>query len=438
VCDSAKCQCGSERFLVDVYWKGKHETFRRSFKGETLSRKEAENILFDINRLFKAGKFDPDKFRKSRRTFGDVIDEYIAEKKEKLDEHAGSPGFFRNLVGYRKNYYSVIDDVPFADVDGEEIHKIWMRVKNATKTVLKDGVAKEAKIKTKTKKNIINTLHSFYTRWIAFQPWADGISIPRFPLIDEIDDSVEMKAIEEDVQYMVLQNLEGVVCNSCRPDQKGKIVGHSAPFEFCAETGIRQSEVCLIKLKNIYIDRRDFYICEHYVRWPGQGWVVWPGLKSSRQKKDPADQKGRWVQMSDRAIQIVIEAMGERNVYDNGEEYLFINPITGREYLPDAIYRAFHQYGGLKNVTFHEATRHTFVTGVMEADITTQSAMIVTGHSDERTLKKYNHVRRSRIQEVMDVVKDRKEKKKAKVIEMRLRPSRNETETSKAGGDSDK
>ena len=83
-----------------------------------------------------------------------------------------------------------------------------------------------------------------------------------------------------------------------------------------------------------------------------------------------------------------------------GDACLFTNPITGDPYTPDALYRAFVNHSGSEDVTVHEAWRHSFVTDVMEADITPQSAELVTGQS-EKTLRNYNHPRIKRQREVM-------------------------------------
>ena len=104
-----------------------------------------------------------------------------------------------------------------------------------------------------------------------------------------------------------------------------------------------------------------------------------------------------------RAIEIARENMKGKS----GEDYLFINPFTGDHYNPDQIYRAHHNHSGVIDVTFHEVTRHTFVTDIREQDIRPTSAALLTGQS-ERTLEGYNHPRRRRMQQVMDLYQERK------------------------------
>ncbi len=416
-CDSAKCVCGSERFIVIVYWGGKEWPFRRNEKGETLSRKEAEGVLLEINRKIAKGEFDPEKFKQAKRLFSDVIDEYIADVEKKLVKKIGSPGFFRNLTGYRKKYYCVLDDVPFEAVDGKAISRLWAAVDAGTyqtAEIINGERTKVTKpIKTKTKINIMNCLHAFYEKWVKKQPWAEFLHVPLFPdLEEEDDDSEEMCAVDRETQEYYLDNLRAATCKSFRPDQRDKPSGHADIYEFTIETGIRECEVCLIKVKNISLSHKDFWMDEHLVRFPGRKdekgkdlpmWAVWPGLKSSKKKKKKRDRKGRFVQLSPRAVEIAVENMQGKGP----EDYLFTNPFTNERYNPDEIYRAHKNHSGAVDVTFHEATRHTFVTDVLEQDIPTRSVMILTGQS-ERTIEDYDHPRRRKAQQVMDNYQSRR------------------------------
>lgn len=412
-CDSAKCVCGSERFLVEVYWQGKARSFRRNEKGETLSRKEAEGVLLEINRKIEKKQFDPEKFKLTKRLFSDVIDEYIGFVLERLKKYYGSPGFYRNLTGYRKKYFSVLDEVPFEDIHGEEINKLWLEVDSGTyeKNEVINGVKTKVvkPIKSKTKRNIMDCLHAFYTEWVKKQLWAEFIIVPPFPVIEDDDDSEEMVAVDHETQDQIIRNVRNAKCESCRPDQRGKPAGAPDLYEFTAETGIRESEVCLIKVKNVFLDHRDMWMDQHLVRFPGnpdpdgKTWVVWPGLKSSKKKKKRKDKKGRFVQLSHRAMEIAMENMQGKGP----EDYLFRNPFTNEHYNPDEIYRAHHNHSGASDVSFHEVTRHTYVTDVLEQDIPARAASLLTGQS-ERTIEGYDHPRRKRAQQVMDTYQGRK------------------------------
>jgi integrase len=255
----------------------------------------------------------------------------------------------------------------------------------------------------------MGALYTCWKKYILQQDWAEGLEMPWFPVIKKYEDGKKMQAVEANVQTQILGNLSNATCNSCRPDQRGKPVGHTDVYEFCMLTGIRECEVCLLKVKNMYPDEGDFWMDEHLVkvnpdlakregnlaRLKGS-WVPWPGLKSSSKKKKEEDRGGRWVALTPRAAEIAHKHMQGKHP----ESYLFINPLTNDRYTPDTIYRAHRNHAGVENVTFHETTRHTFVTDVMDRGTSVEDAMVLTGHSDERSLKGYHHMRRKRVRDV--------------------------------------
>jgi site-specific recombinase XerD len=83
------------------------------------------------------------------------------------------------------------------------------------------------------------------------------------------------------------------------------------------------------------------------------------------------------------------------------DDYLFINPLTGRHYTPDALYESFRKYSGVSGVTVHEATRHSFITDVSEQDIPDEQGMLLSGHSSRSSYERYKHVRKRRVSEVV-------------------------------------
>jgi integrase len=165
------------------------------------------------------------------------------------------------------------------------------------------------------------------------------------------------------------------------------------------ECGIRECEVCLIRVGNIVWDNGlygEFWMDEHLVSWKGHGWTIWPGLKSSRKKKKKHERDGRWVQMTPRALEIAKKHVAGKTK----EAFLFINPMTGNHYAPDALYRAFKNHSGAEGISPHPAWVHSYVTDVMESGTTVEDAVILTGKS-ATTLERYDNPRRRRQRDIM-------------------------------------
>ena len=407
--DTATCVCGNETFFVDIYWAGKNYTFRRNAQKESMSRKEAQDLLVEINRQIKKGIFDPAGFEKSRELFQDIFGQYVEYVERRVERFKNSPGWLRNLKGYWKNYYSILDYEEFASVNGKSIGKVWKLVQEGTKVVGHDNKGDEIRepITSNTMGKIMSAGKSFY-KWVKAQPWGASLEVPPFPIMEDDDgeDSRDVGALDEDARAAIIANLSQAKCTSCRPEQRGRDAGHSAPHEFMREVGIRESEVCLVRVGNIVWDNGlygEFWIDEHLVAYPGKGWTIWPGLKSSRRKKKKHERDGRWVQMTPRAAEVAREnAEGK-----TGDAFLFINPMTGMHYMPDALYRAFKNHSGTEGTSPHPAWVHSFVTDVMENGTSVEDAVILTGKSS-KTLDKYDNPRRRRQRDIMSRVLNKK------------------------------
>jgi hypothetical protein len=127
--------------------------------------------------------------------------------------------------------------------------------------------------------------------------------------------------------------------------------------------------------------------------------------------------------MTDRAVEIARKHSDGKH----GADYLFINPFTNDHYNPDQLYRAHHRYSG-STVTVHEAARHTHITNVMEKDIDTKDAMVITGISSEKVLKGYNHTRKRKVWEVMQRFIENR------VSPLKVKPANSTEKAQKKGG----
>ncbi|MGD0662690.1 MAG: hypothetical protein ABSD38_31950 [Syntrophorhabdales bacterium] len=218
--DTATCACGNETFFVDIYWGGKNHTFRRNARKESMSRKEAQDLLVEINRQIKKDIFDPVSFEKCRDTFEEIWDQYEDYVEARVKRHKNSPGWLRNVKGYHKNYYSILDLEEFASVGGKGIGKVWKLVQAATKVVGHDEDGNEIRetITTNTMGKIMSAGKAFY-KWVKAQPWGVAIEIPPFPIIEDDDgeDSRDVGALDEDARDSIISNLSKAKCTSFRP-----------------------------------------------------------------------------------------------------------------------------------------------------------------------------------------------------------------------------
>lgn len=99
--------------------------------------------------------------------------------------------------------------------------------------------------------------------------------------------------------------------------------------------------------------------------------------------------------MSDRAWELVA-----RNIRTDFP-FIFRNPATGGGYKYKFIYRLWKEHSGT-TVDLSEATRHSFVTQLVEDGVPEDQTMYLTRHVDKRSLRPYYHPTDDRTRDVLN------------------------------------
>ena len=72
------------------------------------------------------------------------------------------------------------------------------------------------------------------------------------------------------------------------------------------------------------------------------------------------------------------------------DQWLFINPDTGNHYLPKKIDELWS--ATTSEVKFHEATRHSFATKLLEEGLSASDVLALGSWKDMQSMKPYSHV----------------------------------------------
>ncbi|KJU85050.1 protein containing Integrase, partial [Candidatus Magnetobacterium bavaricum] len=194
--------------------------YSRAIRRMTVIRSEIDNKTFN-----------PDDFMASKikeRLMETKLNDWLEQKSEEEEANELSPDTIRHYQSYTKNHF-----IPyFKGLDVKEVE--FHHIEN-----FKDRLPKRLKIKTR--RNILNALHSFFT-WLRRK----GIikEVPNFPEIRG-DDAKMRTSIDIDQQQEVLKRL---------PKH------HRDIFAFAFETGLRGGELCALKVKDVDLNRKTILV----------------------------------------------------------------------------------------------------------------------------------------------------------------------------------
>ncbi|MDW7998220.1 MAG: site-specific integrase, partial [Thermodesulfovibrio sp.] len=214
---------------------------------------------------------------------------------------------------------------------------------------------------------ILNALHAFFT-WLATEDPDEIISmkdIPDFPKIQG-DDSEPRMALDYETQIMGIKNI---------PEE------HRDVIEFGCEEFLRPGELCTLKIKDL-----DFQNKILIVRRTFAGSKIKENTKQKRWKIKP---------LTEKAYEIAKKHAHNRFP----DEFLFINPGTGRPYRPKTLNEIWKKYSNTGTV-FYEGSRHSSLTQLAEAGYDITAIKELAGHSDIRTTEKYIHRSLSSLKEI--------------------------------------
>jgi integrase len=352
------CKCGNYKCLVQVYWKGRYYEFRRDGEGYVFTYDKAIHTLVEINGRIKKRTFDPADFQPGKiveRKFENQIEKWLEEKAEREARNELSPGTVNGCYrGYVKNYY-----LPY--FTGKDVRTIG-------REDLYEFFDSTKRVSIKTRKNIRNALYNFFV-WMKER----GIrtEIPPFPKITG-DDSQQRKAIDIDTQDAGLA---------------GIVEGDRDVIEFMMETGRRPGEVAALLCEDMHLTttRPTYDVNKTYVR----GNKIRETTKPKRKFTFP---------LSHRAAEIARKHMAGKMP----KQFLFINPNTGRGYLPNRLWGLWRKYSGMGGeICLYEATRHSFGSQMIQKnDVSVVKELM--GQSDIRSTEKYLHFKVAHLAEALD------------------------------------
>lgn len=349
------CSCGNYKCFIQVYWKGKYHDFRRDDQGYVFTYDKAIDRATEISNSIKKGTFRVDNYKDSNikeRKFENMIDKWFKEKEKRTNLNELSPGTLRDYKGYVNNYYSYFNNVDVREISLEQL------------TDFKDTLDK---VSIKTRKNIMNALRNFFF-WLKER----GVvkDMPIFPKIKG-DDAKIRQAIDVEIQDEILQKIP---------------IAHKNIIEFLFETGLRPGEVCALLVEHIDARHKTARIERTF--------------SSNKLRTTTKQKRKRTMPLSYRAYEIAEKHMKGKMP----KQYLFINPTTKKNYLPNTLWLIWHNHSGLKDITLYEGTRHSFGSQLIQNNDVTMVKELM-GHSDIKTTEKYLHMKMAKLE---DAVNNRK------------------------------
>jgi integrase len=339
-------RCGGTKCYIMLRYKGKGDKtqrtyyYRRDDTGEVFRCITALQMLGDINKAMKSGRFDPVAFTDAsiaERRFENQYALFSDEMRKAYESGDWSYGHYINLKGYRKHYYGWFD--------GLDVKEIDLQVLKRFVTTLSG--------KSKTKKNIMGMLHKFFG-WLF-----DRGTIPTVPSFPEIrgGDEARRRALRRSEQMAGLENTPSA---------------HRDVIEFMMHTGCRPSEAIAILVRSVELENRLVWI--ERVR---DGCVRYLDRTKNREKLP--------VPLNDTALQIVA-----KNVKDKfPKQALFINPNTGKAYTRWCLWDTWKRFSGA-DVTLYEATRHSFCSQI-SGKVDARQGQRLMRHRDAQSTNRYYH-----------------------------------------------
>lgn len=370
-----KCHsCGEFKCYIKLYWRispdeeGHDYQYRHQPGTKTpLGYFEAERLLNNLRSEIddhKSGRstFDPTRYIDAKikeLRMCVVVDKWMSDNKDRVNKHELSPGSYDTYDSYRRTHWNS----SLKDITGRSFSLRDRDVRDITAKDIKK-FKNLLNVNLTYKRKILNALRTFF-RWMHREGYIE--SVPPFPTITGAEPK-KMKAITRASQEIHLELI---------PER------HRDVIAFAFETGIREGELAAIKVKDIDAESWIFTVRHNY----SSGNILRETTKGGHEDDIP---------LSQTAIEIV-----KRHVSDKlPEAFLFMNPITGRGYLPQMIYKIWKSTGS--PVNFHEAARHSFATQLARSGATPQQIQTLCRHRDIRTTMKYVHMDLSDLRELVN------------------------------------
>lgn len=331
--------CGWDACAIRISIDGKYIRLYKGRDRKAFSYTAALESLIRINRDLKDGIFDTRNWVEGeleKKRFRYLWGVWIGQKEKAVESGRFAPETLRIYLSYYRNHYQTL-----APMDIREIQLKHLQG-------LVDGLA----VSQKYTKNLMDCLKTFFA-WAV--KWEGDVKLPIFPEI-EITRGEQQTAITYEAQIEAINNI---------PPQ------HRDIFIFMRECALRVSEGCAVKIKDLDLPNRRVIVQRTY-----SGNVL-----SERTK----GRNRLWLPLSGAALEVA-----ERNSKDRfGEDFLFINPESGRGYRAAALRRYWNLYAQT-DVCVHEGIRHSTISDWSRSANAFQVKELAR-HSDIKTSQIYVH-----------------------------------------------
>jgi len=302
----------------------------------TYSQAELDKREIDAQRkdkTFRAEDWRPKE--KDARKFLNVFGTFLDQKEKRLH-----PGTLHIYKSYYNNHFQPLYDLDVRVIQMKHL-QAWY-----------DGLP--ANLSGKYKQNMTHCLRAFFN-WLV--RWGDRKDCPVMPEIDPAD-STPRSALEYETQKEQLEKI---------PEP------HRDFIEFLMEGGFRPAEGCALQVG-------DFN--------PLQGKIlVQRGYSRNRLIPTTKGNRKDWRTLSDRACELIAQAIGNET---DPKRFIFINPVTGRGYLPEFTRRLWRSNTTVSE-DLYSSTRHSLATQLGEDGVPKKYIQEIMGHKDGRSTDVYIH-----------------------------------------------
>lgn len=341
--------CGWDTCVIRVSVEQKYIRLYKGRDGKAFSFTDAIESLIRINREMKDKTFDLRNWVEGeleKRRFRYLWNVWIEQKEKAVDGGQLAPETLRIYKSYFKNHY----DKPFkmqkneavlSDIDIRDI-----RLKHL------QGFADNLKTSEKYAKNLVDCLRAFFS-WAVI--WEGDFQQPVFPKIKVTKGDVQ-RAIPYDAQIDAIHRI---------PEQ------HRDIFVYMRETALRISEACAMKIKDLDVANHRVLVQRTY-----SGKVL---------SERPKGRNKLWIPLSAVALEIAARLLKDRFA----EDFLFINPESGKGYRAAAVRRYWNVYSGT-DVCVHEGIRHSTISDWARSANAFQVKELAR-HSEIKTSQTYVH-----------------------------------------------
>ena len=343
-----------KRFFVDVYFASSQVKVYSHKSGSVLdsyglASETQKHIAYEL----RTHTFDPSKYVKGdiqKYLFQNLFIQWIEIKKSD-----GISTIYK-YEQFNRDYFTFFTGKDIREIRTAQIHNFYHQIKKT--------------LSNKTKKNILDCLHSFFT-WLLQMEHTE--KIPVFPKVST--EQPDWKWLDVDVQAGVLLAI---------PE------GDRDLYLFLALHGCRPSEGRALKVKNLDFQRESIRITRQFAGRCGN--VLVEHTKTKRMREIPMNEAMIWK----------LKELCRDKLPD---AFLFTNPRTGRPYAKTTyqeIWDAARIAKGV-NVKAYEGLRHSFASQRVSRGVDIYLISKILGHTDIRTTERYSHTNLEALKQVMTI-----------------------------------